>query len=116
MNITEHLLTCLSEECSEVAKECAKSQRFGLDDKLTMDPYGPRGTNGLTNAEKLADELNDLLGVVQMLVDAGAIPFNWQDHAKQEEKKRKVQRFMDYSYRCGVLTKILKERTMEDTV
>ena len=103
MNVTEHLLTCLAEEGGEVSKECHKALRFGLDDKLTLDPHGPRGTQGLTNREKLIDELNDLLGVVMMLTDRGIIPKDWQDPAKQDAKTHKVARYMDYALRVGSL-------------
>lgn len=53
MNATEHLLVCLAEECGEVAKECSKALRFGLDDQVTLNPYGPRGTEGPTVREKI---------------------------------------------------------------
>ena len=63
MNTEEHLLTILSEECVEIAKETAKALRFGLDDKYSKDP------KGRTNRERIVDELNDLAGVVRMMSD-----------------------------------------------
>ncbi len=103
MNKIEYLLTCVSEECSEVAKECSKALRFGLEDQLTLDPAGPRGTEGPTNRDKLVDELNDLLGVVMMLEQEGVIPANWMDQEKWHQKQAKVIRFMEYSARVGCL-------------
>jgi hypothetical protein len=103
MDTIEHLLVCLAEECGEVAKECHKSLRFGLEDKVTIDPAGPRGTDGPTNREKIIGELNDLLGVVQMLVDRCVLPDRWQDHKAQEAKALKVARYMDYAVRVGAM-------------
>jgi len=74
MNKTEHILTCLAEECGEVAKECHKALRFGLDDQVTLDPSGPRGTEGPTNRDKIVTEFIDLLGVYQMAVEEGILP------------------------------------------
>jgi len=105
MDSTEHLLTCLAEECGEVAKECAKALRFGLDDQVTLNPHGPRGTTGPTNREKIVDELNDLLGVVIMLTQRGILPENWQDFARQDAKTHKVARYMDYAVRVGALSR-----------
>ena len=103
MNVHEHILTVLMEECAEVTKECSKALRFGLDDKLTLNPYGPRGTEGLTNREKLADELNDLIGVTHMLIMEGILPTDWQDAGKQQAKGEKVRKFMDYALRVDSL-------------
>lgn len=103
MNKIEHLLECLAEEGGEVAKECHKANRFGLDDQLTVNPYGPRGTEGPTNRQKLIDELNDLLGVARLLVDEGVIPHGWQNESAQLRKKDKVRSFMYYAQRVGAL-------------
>lgn len=103
MNITEHLLTCLSEECQEVAKECSKALRFGLEDQVTLDPTGPRGTQGPTNQEKLVDELNDLMGTIQKLVQRGVIPANWSNPFKQQAKGSRIEMYMSYACRVGSL-------------
>lgn len=103
MKTEEHLLTKLIEECGEVAKECCKALTFGLDDKVTIDPNGPRGTTGPTNREKIVHELNDLIGVVNMLSRIGILPHNWQDAEKQAKKDHKVSLFMGYARRVGAL-------------
>jgi len=109
MNTTEHLLTCLAEECAKVAKEVGKALRFGLQDQVTMDPSGPRGTEGPTNAEKVASELCDLFAVAQMLTDLGVIPGPWYSAEKAQAKKRKVEAYMGYALRVGSLENIKSE-------
>ena len=103
MNYTEHLLTCAAEECGEVAKEIHKALRFGLDDKVTLDPNGSRGTVGPTNREKIVEELNDLIGVVRMLETSGILPSDWQNAEQQDRKRTKISNYMGYARRVGTL-------------
>jgi hypothetical protein len=98
MNSTEHLLTCLGEEGSEVAQDVSKCLRFGCNDRNFLNPTGP------TNTERLVNELNDLLGVAEMLVTEGVIPANWIDRGKIEAKKEKVLNCMEYARKVGALT------------
>src|SRR6266511_3847288 len=97
MNTAEHLLTCLAEENVEVAKETTKALRFGLDDRHPNDPDGP------TQREQIINELNDVLGVVDLLVEAGILPAYWIDEAKIRTKKEKVEKFMGYAVEAGAL-------------
>lgn len=109
MNRVEHLLSCLVEETTEIGKDGCKALRFGLSDKLTKDPYGPRGTEGLTNAEKIHDELIDLLAVYVMLASEGVIPpikFSIDDQLilqKMMRKTSKVEAYMNYATHVGTL-------------
>ena len=97
MNLQEHLLTCLNEECVEVGKDVSKSLRFGLDDRNVLDPTGP------TNRERLVNELNDLAAVIQMLTAEGIIPDDWLDIGKISDKKVKVWKFVKYATEVGAL-------------
>lgn len=97
MNDTEHLLTCLSEECLEVSKDIHKALRFGLSDRNVLKPDGP------TNLERICDELNDLIAVVRMLEHRGILPPNWGSAEKQASKVIRVLRFMDYAREKGAL-------------
>jgi hypothetical protein len=97
MNATEHLLTVLGEEGAEIAQVASKILRFGLHDRNVLNPDGP------TNQERLVAELNDLVGVANMLVDIGVLPTDWMCPDKQIAKKRKVSHFMDYAFRVGAI-------------
>lgn len=95
MTTTEYLLSCLIEECAEVIQRATKAQRFGLDE---VQPE-----QSLTNQERLAAELADLTGTIELLKDKG-IRLPISDNAI-EAKIEKVKKFMDYSRELGVLHK-----------
>ena len=97
MNATEHLLACLNEECCEVGQIADKSLRFGLADRNVLNPTGP------TNRERMIEELNDLVGVIQMLEEEKILPRNWQSVSRIKAKKMKVEKFMNYAREKGAL-------------
>lgn len=92
MDRKEHLLIILGEECAEVTHEVTKALRFGLNDSWKELP---------TNAEKLTQEMGDLIAVFNMLVLEGHVkPI---DIKVVEAKYLKVEQFMQYSKRVGTL-------------
>lgn len=95
MNRTEHLLVCLTEECAEVQHAVAKALRFGLDD-------GYPGAAS-TNAQDIAREFADVLAVVEMLEEVGALKRHTDTHAI-ERKKARVREYIGYAEQCGALT------------
>lgn len=109
MNRSEHIITVLAEEGGEVAKECHKSLRFGLDDRLTIDPNGPRGTEGPTNSEKIAAEFIDMIAMYQMAMSEGLVPDIGLCISDQKtldrigRKQAKVEAYMGYAARVGAL-------------
>jgi hypothetical protein len=111
MTLIDHLLTCLAEEGGEVAKECCKALRFGLDDKLTIDPNGPRGTEGPTNREKIALEMIDMIAVYDLLVNEGIAPDigirigpnHGATFLAIRKKQEKVRSYLGYAVRVGAL-------------
>jgi len=96
MNKQEHLLTVFQEELLEVAKELSKIKRFGL--------YGLDLSKeaSLTNLQKLEQEWNDLLAVLEMVEEEG-IFFLHRDNNKIAMKKEKVRKFLEHSRMVGTL-------------
>jgi len=96
MNREEHLLTVLSEECAEVIKEVTKSLRFGLNDHKPGNPT--------SNAQRITNELGDLLGIMEMLIDENII--KPPEKSSAENKKSKVEKYLKYSAHIGKLDKM----------
>ena len=93
LNKNEHLLACLSEEAGEISQIVGKILRFGL-----FSEY-----KGESNLDRLSCEINDLLAVMEMLIDAGVdITVDKQLIAM---KKARVEEYMVYSKDCGTLEK-----------
>ncbi|MDR1689831.1 MAG: hypothetical protein LBS21_14685 [Clostridiales bacterium] len=95
MNKTEHLLTCLIEECAEVQKEAAKALRFGLSDHAPDTPK-------VTNADAIAAECVDLAAIIEMLEEEGIIPA-LKSPEGMRLKKDKVMKYMKYAANRGSL-------------
>lgn len=94
MNRTEHLLSCLAEECAEVVQRASKALRFGLSEVQPGQEF--------TNQQRLWHELNDLAGVAELLIrDTGA---GGLSRDLVNAKKDKVEQFLSYSEQCGTLT------------
>ena len=95
MNRDQHLLICLMEECDEVGQRVSKALRFGLSE---VQP----GQN-LTNAERIVEELGDLLSVAAILRAKGLIPQFYTTPTQVMEKQAKIEKFMAISIREGTL-------------
>jgi len=94
MNLLQHLLVKLSEECSEVAKEALKIVVFGPGD---CNPYDP---DKIHNIERLYRELDDLQAVIELLNDTG---FGYTpDPRRILDKKVKVIKYLEYSIARGM--------------
>lgn len=94
MNITEYLLTCLAEECAEVAQRASKANRFGITE---IQPDQP-----LNNAERIMLEINDFVAVVELL-QAEKVLTTGPSRLAIDAKKAKLQHFMTYSIEQGTL-------------
>ncbi|MDE3075799.1 MAG: hypothetical protein KGJ86_10255 [Chloroflexota bacterium] len=95
MNRTEHLLTVLAEECVEVAKEVSKALRFGLDDTAPLPP----NSGAVRNRLRIAEELGDVLAMVNWLVDENIIP----QPVPNPLKRPRVKHFMQHARTTGAL-------------
>lgn len=99
MNESEHLLTCLAEECAEIQQAVTKALRFGLDDSR------PGATTSMTNAEEIAAEITDLMAVVDMCRDKRLFAQPQNAFDLYGAKKAKVTRYMGYAIERGSLVK-----------
>lgn len=98
MNRAEYLLAKLMEEAGEVTVAAAKCAVFGFDDVNILKRDDPNHPN---NAEILAREIDDLIGVREMLEREGLIrSFNAERVAAKIEK---VEKWMEYSREKGTL-------------
>ena len=93
MKRTEHLLICLSEECSEVQKAVSKILRFGKDN------HNPETM--VANSAKLQNEFTDLMGTVELLIDSKILTPPSQ--AQVSLKKKKVLKHLEFSREAGCL-------------
>ena len=92
MTDEQYLLTLLAEECAEVSQRATKAIRFGLEDPKGAQPGFP------SNKERLLEEINDLLVVVEMLFGK-----NYVDENQQNNKKEKIQKYTQLSKELGQL-------------
>lgn len=93
MNIEEHLLTIMAEECGEVAGQISKALRFGMDEQRDLPT---------SNRERINGEWNDVLAMVELLKENKIIDLQ-PDPKLIEAKKQKVKRYMEYSKSLGTL-------------
>ena len=98
MTPEEHVLSCLAEECAEVAHRVSKALRFGVKEVQHGQVKN--------NAERIADELNDLRGVVELLLEMGVLPSQpaAASNFAVQQKKNKVRDYMNYARAVGTVT------------
>lgn len=94
-------MTIGMEECAEIAQRISKAARFGMEEIQASASHGVTAGDPdemLTNRERIRKEYSDLAAVLEML-GIGAPLGRWMD-----EKRAKVERFLEYSAECGTLT------------
>ncbi len=89
------LLTLLMEECNEVAQRASKAIRF--------TPEEIQEGQGLTNAERIVYEFNDLLAVIGMLENEGVLPKETIRTDLIQAKQEKIEKYLKYSESLGVI-------------
>lgn len=91
MKRTEYLLVKLAEECMEVGQRATKALAFGLTEVQPGQSF--------TNAERISQEVGDLISVLEML--RPEVPAPAQEAI--ETHKAQVAHYMEYSVGCGTL-------------
>lgn len=93
MNLQQHMLLLLMEECCEVAQNASKCSRFTPGHRATIED--------LSNLEKLNSEYNDLLAIVELLKDEGIDLM--RNEALIENKKKRLKAYIQISQNLGAL-------------
>ena len=95
MSLRQFYLLKLAEECNEVAQRCSKQMQFGRDE---IEP----GQN-LTNEERLRNEINDLMAVVDILENIREVNFMQPENMEEiaEAKREKIAKYLKYSQELG---------------
>ena len=96
MNRSEYLLTCLSEECAEVAQRVAKAQRFGLSEV--------QKGHDVNNAYRILDEYSDLVSVMAILIEDGILPEVVVTQFTIDAKRKKIEKYLEISRQQGTYT------------
>ena len=81
------ILTITQEECAEVIQVISKIFRFGLGHEHVSSH------RGITNTEKLSEEVGDLLAMIDLLIDEGILNVN----QLQEHKQSKIEKLKRWS-------------------
>lgn len=72
---TQEALNLLQEECAELIVEISKCRRFGID--------SVHYKTGIKHADQLAQEVGDMLALIDILVDQGIFDIATLDQAKE---------------------------------
>ena len=90
MTKQEYLMIVAMEECAEVAQALSKCIRFG------PNAFAPFDSNKdpATNVERVCEELDDLVAVLEMLFMDHELNFLEFSEANKQRKKEKVRLFM----------------------
>jgi hypothetical protein len=96
MNRAQFLLTKLAEESAEVVHIALKTQQFGFNEVCPDQSY--------TNAQRVHQEIDDLFAIVEMLNEECGFGYR-QSRTRITEKKKKVQKYSEYSEHLGLIGK-----------
>jgi NTP pyrophosphatase (non-canonical NTP hydrolase) len=80
-NKQQEILLITQEECAEVTQAISKVFRFGIDGEH----------NGISNRERLEEELGDLQCMIDLLISEGLISQEkmWAAHGRKLDKLKK---------------------------
>src|SRR5580658_4815599 len=103
MSIKQFWLTKLAEECTEVGQRALKQIQFGKEQVWKSGELGSTGpgpeTAGLNNAQRLREEINDLLVIVCKLEELEEVPqITWYEFDVVKTKKlAKIGKYLAFS-------------------
>lgn len=94
MNTTQFLLNKVSQEASELIKDCTKTAMFGVN---SVDPNDPEQKS---NLQRIAEEFHDVVAAFELLMDNVGVPYNEAEHFEWSrdfitEKKIKTLKYLN---------------------
>ncbi len=97
MTVQQYFLLKLAEECSEVAQRALKQMQFGKEESQAQSPSETKIED--MSAQRLREEVNDLLAVLDCLIDIGELPeiTDWDLILAKGKKKMKLLKYLRYS-------------------
>lgn len=100
MDRQDHLLIRAMEECAEVQQRLSKALVFGLERvQQAANDRPEQNPDRLTNRERIIEEYNDLVAVMEM----AGFPLSCISGAKLDTKMAKVERYLKLSVEHGRL-------------
>jgi len=97
MNLKEHLLITLAEECAEVQQAVSKALRFGAK-------YSRPGSES-TNARDIEKEFIEAMAVRDMLRELGVITQPGDSKKIYDDKRARVEKYLDLARKNGTITR-----------
>jgi len=89
---TKEIFYITQEECAEVTQALSKVLRFGLDSKNPV--------TSKTNKESLEEELGDLLGMIDLIIQRCLVSDNNVNYSRQQ-KKTKLQKWSNINFKTS---------------
>lgn len=101
MDLEQFLLIKIAEECDEISQRALKAAQFGLDEV--------QNGQGLSNAERLIGELNDLAGVLSLMKQEDILCFKASSDAVAQ-KVEKLRKYLALPASLGRVNAISKPK------
>lgn len=95
MTEDEHFLLCLAEEGDEVGQRVSKALRFGM--------YEVQAGQPLNNADRIVEEVKDLIAVASILEKRGQISAFLPTAEEVTAKEDKIRKYMAIARQQGTL-------------
>lgn len=91
----EYYLSCVAEECLEVAFRVQKAIRFGL--------FEEQPGQTLNNWQRIAEEWSDLLTAMDVLIESEGL-LHARPVEEQQAKRAKIAHYLKHAYKEGQVT------------
>lgn len=99
LSLADYLLSHIAQECAEIIVRITKAQHFGLDEREPCQDF--------TNRERILHEFCDLLALCEVAKESGVLSdmAGSVTDARIAAKKRKAEKFREYSIELGRLSR-----------